>query len=100
MLLYITDSKKTKHPIRVEGIESITFENNPAIITFNYLNGSKKELHMVEQDFKAPSKNYVVDKLWEWVASGLIGKQKQLSNFLGKQAKVSDVKIHETYCQS
>ena len=96
MLLYITDSKKTKHPIRVEGIESITFENNPAIITFNYLNGSKKELHMVEQDFKAPSENYVVDKLWEWVSAGLIGKPKQLTALLGGKSQIDSVKHLET----
>ena len=96
MLLYITDSKKTKHPIRVEGIESITFENNPAIITFNYLNGSKKELHMVEQDFKAPSENYVVDKLWEWVGAGLIGKPKQLTTLLGGKSQIESVKHLET----
>ena len=96
MLLYITDSKKTKHAVRVEGIESITFTNNPAIITFNYLNGSKKELHMVEQDFKVPSDAYVVDKLWEWVDSGLSGKSKQLTSFLGRKAKVDIVKSVET----
>lgn len=96
MLLYITDSKKTKHAVRVEGIESITFTNNPAIITFNYLNGSKKELHMVEQDFKVPSDAYVVDKLWEWVDSGLSGKSKQLTSFLGRKAKVDIVKSIET----
>jgi len=86
MLLYITDSKKTKHAVRVEGIESITFTNNPAIITFNYLNGSKKELHMVEQDLKVHSNAYVVDKLWEWVNSGLSSKPKQLTSLLGKKA--------------
>jgi hypothetical protein len=96
MLLYITDSKKTKHAIRVEGIESIAFTNNPAIITFNYLNGSKKELHMVEQDFKVPSDAYVVDKLWAWVNSGLSDKPKQLTSFLGRKAKVASVKIYET----
>ena len=96
MLLYITDSKKTKHAVRVEGIESITFTNNPAIITFNYLNGSKKELHMVEQDFKVPSNAYVVDKLWAWIDSGLSGKSKQLTSFLGGKAKVDTVKSVET----
>ncbi len=96
MLLYITDSKKTKHAVRVEGIESITFTNNPAIITFNYLNGSKKELHMVEQDLKVPSDAYVVDKLWAWVDSGLSGKSKQLTSFLGRKAKVDTVKSIET----
>jgi hypothetical protein len=96
MLLYITDSKKTKHTVRVEGIESITFTNNPAIITFNYLNGSKKELHMVEQDLKVPSDAYVVDKLWAWVNSGLSDKPKQLTSFLGKKAKVDTVKSVET----
>jgi len=96
MLLYITDSKKTKHAVRVEGIESITFTNNPAIITFNYLNGSKKELHMVEQDFKVPSDAYVVDKLWAWVDSGLSGKSKQLTSFLGGKAKVDFVRVSET----
>ena len=96
MLLYITDSKKTKHAIRVEGIESITFTNNPAIITFNYLNGSKKELHMVEQDFKVPSDAYVVDKLWAWIDSGLSGKTKQLTSLLGGKAKVDTIKSIET----
>lgn len=96
MLLYITDSKKTKHPIRVEGIESITFENNPAVITFNYLNGSKKELHMVEQDFKVPSKAYVVNKLWEWVGAGLIDKPKQLTALLGGKSQIDSVKHLET----
>jgi len=96
MLLYITDSKKTEHAVRVEGIDSIAFENNPAIITFNYLNGSKKELHMVEQDFKVPSNDYVVDKLWAWVNSGLADKPKQLTSFLGKKAKVETVKSLET----
>ena len=96
MLLYITDSKKTKHAVRVEGIESITFTNNPAIIAFNYLNGSKKELHMVEQDLKVPSDAYVVDKLWEWVNYGLAGKPKQLTSLLGKKAKVDIVKSVET----
>ena len=96
MLLYITDSKKTKHAIRVEGIESITFTNNPAIITFNYLNGSKKELHMVEQDFKVPSDAYVVDRLWAWIDSGLSGKTKQLTSFLGGKAKVDTIKSIET----
>jgi len=96
MLIYITDSKKTKHAIKVEGIQSIAFENNPAIITFNYLNGSKKELHMVEQDFKVPSDAYVVDKLWAWVNSGLSGKPKQLTSFLGRKAKVDTVKSVET----
>ena len=96
MLLYITDSKKTKHAVRVEGIESITFTNNPAIIKFNYLNGSKKELHMVDQDFKVPSNAYVVDKLWAWVFAGLAGKPKQLTSFLGKKAQVDIVKCVET----
>ncbi len=96
MLLYITDSKKTKHAVRVEGIESIAFTNNPAIITFNYLNGSKKELHMVEQDLKVPSDAYVVDKLWAWVNAGLSDKPKQLTSFLGRKAKVETVKSVET----
>ncbi len=96
MLIYITDSKKTKHAIRVEGIQSIAFENNPAVITFNYLNGSKKELHMVDQDFKVPSNAYVVDKLWAWVSAGLAGKPKQLTSFLGKKAQVEAVKSTES----